>query len=142
LDGIKIDRSDEDENADDSIRVNCEFDSSEIDESHSQYEKHFEQRISGLHGIKIDRSSARENVSDSRRAHRAFDSNAIVEYALSPFPFHPDQNLSNRSEQTFTINVIVKQSRSDPSHCSSEASRHSLAGPEETSSPPPLRSNS
>jgi hypothetical protein len=31
--GIKIDRNDENENACDSIRVNCEFDSNEIDES-------------------------------------------------------------------------------------------------------------
>jgi hypothetical protein len=31
--GIMIDLSDDDENADDSIRVNCEFDSNVIDES-------------------------------------------------------------------------------------------------------------
>jgi hypothetical protein len=31
--GIKIDSSDEDENASDSIRVKCEFDSNVIDES-------------------------------------------------------------------------------------------------------------
>jgi hypothetical protein len=40
LDGIKIDRSDEDENACDSIRVNREFDSNEIDESDLQFEIH------------------------------------------------------------------------------------------------------
>jgi hypothetical protein len=41
-----IDRSDEDENASDSIRVNREFDSNVIDESDLQYEKHFDPRIS------------------------------------------------------------------------------------------------
>jgi hypothetical protein len=34
--GIMIDSSDEYENASDSIRVKCEFDSNEIDESESQ----------------------------------------------------------------------------------------------------------
>jgi hypothetical protein len=43
--GIKIDGSDEDENASDSICVNCEFDSNPIDKSDLQDEKHFEQRI-------------------------------------------------------------------------------------------------
>jgi hypothetical protein len=52
--GIKIDLSDESENAHDPIRVNCEFDSNEIDESDSQYEKHFHPRISTLFRIKID----------------------------------------------------------------------------------------
>jgi hypothetical protein len=44
--GIKIDWSDEDENASDSIRVKCESDSNVIDESELQYEKHFNSRIS------------------------------------------------------------------------------------------------
>jgi hypothetical protein len=35
--GIMIDLSDDDENADDSIRANCEFDSNVIDESDLQY---------------------------------------------------------------------------------------------------------
>jgi hypothetical protein len=43
---IKIDSSDEDENASDSIRVNREFDSIVIDESDLQYEKQLEPRIS------------------------------------------------------------------------------------------------
>jgi hypothetical protein len=43
--GIKIDSSDENENASDSIRVKCEFDSNEIDESDSQVEKHFNPKI-------------------------------------------------------------------------------------------------
>jgi hypothetical protein len=52
--GIKIDWSDENENASDSIRVKCEFDSNAIDESDWQDEKHFEPRSSTLLGIKID----------------------------------------------------------------------------------------
>jgi hypothetical protein len=45
---------DEYENASDSIRVNREFDSNEIDVSDSQYEKHDEPRISTPRGITID----------------------------------------------------------------------------------------
>jgi hypothetical protein len=52
--GIKIDSSDEDENASDSIHVNREFDSNVIDESDSQNEKQFDSRISTFLGIKID----------------------------------------------------------------------------------------
>jgi hypothetical protein len=52
--GIKIDSNDEDENAFDSIRVNCEFDSNVIDESELQYEKQDDPRISTFLGIKID----------------------------------------------------------------------------------------
>jgi hypothetical protein len=52
--GIMIDSSDEYENASDSIRVKCEFDSNVIDESDSQHEKHSEQRISTLLGMKIE----------------------------------------------------------------------------------------
>jgi hypothetical protein len=44
--GISIDLSDEYENANDSIRVNREFDSNEIDESDLQSEKHDDPRIS------------------------------------------------------------------------------------------------
>jgi hypothetical protein len=54
--GIKIDRGDN-ENAYDSIRTKCEFDSNVIDESDSQHEKHFDPRISTLFGIKIDLSN-------------------------------------------------------------------------------------
>jgi hypothetical protein len=49
-----IDLSDDDENATDLIRGKCEFDSNVIDESDSQFEKHFDSRISTLCGIKID----------------------------------------------------------------------------------------
>jgi hypothetical protein len=44
--GITIDSSDDLENASDSIRVKCEFDLNEIDESDLQFEKQFEPRIS------------------------------------------------------------------------------------------------
>jgi hypothetical protein len=43
---MSIDLSDENENADDSIRVNREFDSNEIDESDLQCEKHADPRLS------------------------------------------------------------------------------------------------
>jgi hypothetical protein len=45
---------DENENAMDSIRVNREFDSNEIDESDRQKKKHDEPRISTPRGITID----------------------------------------------------------------------------------------
>jgi hypothetical protein len=51
---MTIDSRDEYDSADDSIRVKSEFDSNEIDESDSQFEKHFEPRISTFLGIKID----------------------------------------------------------------------------------------
>jgi hypothetical protein len=54
--GIMIDSSDEKENAYDSIRVKCEFDSNVIDENDSQNTKHTEPRISTLLGIMIDSS--------------------------------------------------------------------------------------
>jgi hypothetical protein len=53
VEGITIDRSDEFENAYDSICVNREFDSNEIDESDSQHEKQDEPRISISEGISI-----------------------------------------------------------------------------------------
>jgi hypothetical protein len=77
LRGITIDFSDECENANDSIRVNREFDSIEIDKSDLQYEKHFEQRISTLRGIKIDSSDDTGNADESIRVNREFDSNEI-----------------------------------------------------------------
>jgi hypothetical protein len=49
-----IDWSDEDKNASDSMHINRESDSNEIDESDSQDEKHLEQRISTFPGIMID----------------------------------------------------------------------------------------
>jgi hypothetical protein len=54
LRGIIIDSSDENENADDSIRVNRELDSNEIDESARHSEKQNKRRISTLQGIIID----------------------------------------------------------------------------------------
>jgi hypothetical protein len=76
---MKIDSSDENENVSDSIRVKCEFDSNEIDDSDSQNEKHFDPRISKFLGIKIDSSDEYENVSDSIRVKCEFDSNEIDE---------------------------------------------------------------
>jgi hypothetical protein len=57
-----MDSSDEDENASDSIRVNREFDSNEIDVSDWHLEKHDEQRIWTLRGITIDWSDEDENA--------------------------------------------------------------------------------
>jgi hypothetical protein len=51
--GITIDRSDEDENAPDSIRVKRELDSNVIDESDLQNEKQFDPRISIFRPISI-----------------------------------------------------------------------------------------
>jgi hypothetical protein len=45
---------DEDKNASDSIRVNRELDSNEMDVSDSHRQKHFEQIISTVRGITID----------------------------------------------------------------------------------------
>jgi hypothetical protein len=44
--GIKIDSSDENENASDSIRIKHEFDSNVIDDNDLQLEKHFDPKIS------------------------------------------------------------------------------------------------
>jgi hypothetical protein len=52
--GIMIDLHDDDENAENSIRVNREFDSNVIDKSDLQNEKHFGPRISTFFGIRID----------------------------------------------------------------------------------------
>jgi hypothetical protein len=62
LRGITIDWSEEDENANDSIRFNLEFDLNEIDESDSQDEKHAKQRISTLRGITIDWSEKEDKL--------------------------------------------------------------------------------
>jgi hypothetical protein len=61
LDEIKIDRSDEDENADDSIRVNRELDSNEIECRQRKSEKSFGNIIeidSGIHVRIIPASSS------------------------------------------------------------------------------------
>jgi hypothetical protein len=87
---ITIDWSDEDENVDvnanDSIRVNCEFDLNVINESDLQYEKQFDPRISTLLGTKIDWSDDDENAdvnaNDSVRVNCAFDSIVIDESDL------------------------------------------------------------
>jgi hypothetical protein len=75
--GIKIDWSDEDENANDSSRAKSELDPNVIDESDSEHEKHIDPRISRLLGIKIDWSDEDENANDSNRVKSEFDSNAF-----------------------------------------------------------------
>jgi hypothetical protein len=65
-----------------SIRVNCEFDSNEIDESDSHHEKHDEPRISTPRGITIDSSDEYANTLESIRVNREFDSNEIDESEL------------------------------------------------------------
>jgi hypothetical protein len=50
---MSIDLSDEDENAEDSIRVNREFDSNEMDESDLQGENHDDPRISKFKNMSI-----------------------------------------------------------------------------------------
>jgi hypothetical protein len=77
VEGIIIDWSDENENASDSIRVNCEFHSNKIDESDLHDEKHEEPRIWTVEGIKLDWSDEGENVDDSIRVNCDFDSNEI-----------------------------------------------------------------
>jgi hypothetical protein len=52
--GIKIDSSDVEKNASDSIRVKCEFDSNVIDESDLQDEKLLDSTISIFRPISID----------------------------------------------------------------------------------------
>jgi hypothetical protein len=76
--GLMIDRSDDDENADDSIPVNRDSDSNEIDESDVQHDKHSEQRSSTFRGIMIDRSDDLENADDSIRINLESRSNAII----------------------------------------------------------------
>jgi hypothetical protein len=70
-----IDLSDEHENVLDSIRMNREFDSNEIDESDLQSRKHDDPRISTVRGMSIDASDEHENALDSIRINREFDSN-------------------------------------------------------------------
>jgi hypothetical protein len=52
--GLTIDFNENDENASDSIRFKCEFDSNEIDETDLHSKKHDEPRISTLGGTTID----------------------------------------------------------------------------------------
>jgi hypothetical protein len=62
-----MDRSDGFENVHDSIRVNREFDSNEIDQGDLQYKKHHESRIITFCAISINRSDEGENAPDSIR---------------------------------------------------------------------------
>jgi hypothetical protein len=74
---ITIDSSDEDEKASDSIRVNREADSNEIDVSDLHSEKHDEPRTSTLLGITIDSRDDDENTRDSICVNREPASNVI-----------------------------------------------------------------
>jgi hypothetical protein len=67
---MKIDWSDEVEGADDSTRINREFNSNKLDENDLHNEKCDEQLISTLRGITIDRSEDGENADDSIRGNR------------------------------------------------------------------------
>jgi hypothetical protein len=51
---VKIDWSGQNQNPSDSIRAKCEFDSSVINKSERQFERHFDPRISTFLGIEID----------------------------------------------------------------------------------------
>jgi hypothetical protein len=84
--GIKIDSSDEDENANDLIRVKHEFDSNEIDESDLHLEKHFDPIILTFLGTTIGLSDEYENISDSIRVKCEFDSNTIDSSSPCCFP--------------------------------------------------------
>jgi hypothetical protein len=75
--GIIMNWIDKDENAPDSIRVKCEFDSNVTDESEPQSDKQFNPTISTFLGIKTDWSDDLEKVNDSIRVKREFDSNTI-----------------------------------------------------------------
>jgi hypothetical protein len=87
----------------DSIRVNCEFDSNEIDESDLQDEKHDEPRISTVEGITIDSRSEHENASDSIRVSREFGSNVIDE--SDP---HLEKQFDPRISTLFGISIFDK----------------------------------
>jgi hypothetical protein len=77
--GISMNLSDEPENAEDSIRINREFDSNEIYENNLQDEKHDDPIISIFRGISINLSDENENANDLIRINREFDSNEIHE---------------------------------------------------------------
>jgi hypothetical protein len=62
LQGIRIDLSDEHENAKDSIRTNREGNSNEIDKSDLHQEKQYETRSSTVLGIVMDRIAERERI--------------------------------------------------------------------------------
>jgi hypothetical protein len=101
--GIKIDSSDESENASDSIRVKCEFDSNVINKSDLQYEKHLGPRISTLFGIKIDSSYEYENASDSIRVKCEFLGSKCFSRCglLSSITFQSNPHLTRIESEVF-----------------------------------------
>jgi hypothetical protein len=88
--GIKIDSSDENENAPDSIRIKREFDWNMIDESEWLDATHFDPRSSTFYGIGIDWSDENENIADSIRVNCEFDSNVI--YSAKNIPIQEFQH--------------------------------------------------
>jgi hypothetical protein len=91
--------SDEYENANDSIRVNREGDSNEIDESDVHFEKHSGPRTSTLLGIKIDWSDEPANAHDSIRINREGGPNESEESELQ-LTKHFDPTLTVQGTQT------------------------------------------
>jgi Flp pilus assembly protein TadD len=73
--GISIERRNEYENAYDSIRISCEMDSNENDESDRHIENADDPRMSTFRGISIDRRNEDEKAYDSIRINRECDSN-------------------------------------------------------------------
>jgi hypothetical protein len=84
------------ENASDSIQVNPELDSNEIDERDLQYEEHDDPSMPRFRGISSDEY---EKPSDSIRVDREFDSNDHNEMisTLIPILCHSNCNLSANS---------------------------------------------
>jgi hypothetical protein len=97
--GIIIDRSDEHENASDSIRINLESDSNVIDESDLHHEKHDEPKISTEREIVIfdELEKLRINLCDTISIKNAFIISKIV------FP------------DSIEIESIVTSANADPS---------------------------
>jgi hypothetical protein len=77
--GTTIESNEDRENASESIRLNCAFDSNEIDESDSQPQNHCEPRVSPTERTKFDCNEDRRVASDSIRFNCEFDSNEINE---------------------------------------------------------------
>jgi hypothetical protein len=80
-------------NAHDSIRLNDDGDSNEMDESDLQREKHDNSRISTCHGIKIDLRFEYVNAHHSIRFNDDGDSNEIDE-SDSQYSKHNDPRIS------------------------------------------------
>jgi hypothetical protein len=83
-----------------------------IDESDSQFAKHFDLRISTFLGIKIDSSDESENTSDSIRVRCVFGSNVIDESdsQLSKLSIQGFQHsLESRSAEVMNVKMLPIQ---------------------------------